>query len=75
MEAALQSNEVDEDRLIEERRRRRQEILAKHQQDQQADAGGVHTCSINTVVQTTAAMAVTALALQACKECVNWSFG
>ena len=40
VEAALQSNDVDEDRLIEERRRRRQEILAKHQQENQAGAGG-----------------------------------
>lgn len=40
VEAALQSNEVDEDRLIEERRRRRQEILAKHQQEQVGGAGG-----------------------------------
>ena len=57
VEAALQSNEVDEDRLIEERRRRRQEILAKHQQEQQADAGGFHPCSIDAVVQTTVAVA------------------
>lgn len=48
VEAALQSNDVDEDRLIEERRQRRQEILAKYQQDNQAGAGGYncrhHTC-------------------------------
>lgn len=32
VEAALEANDVDEDKLIEERRCRRQEILARHQQ-------------------------------------------
>lgn len=39
VEAALKHNDVDEDRLIEERRRRRQEILAKHQQEAGNGAG------------------------------------
>ena len=38
VEAALQNNEVDEDRIIEEQRRRRQKIMAKHQ-EQQSTAG------------------------------------